>query len=157
MSRLEYDAILKKHPNLDSAYAEIPFDVEKVFGKKRIPIKAKIDKVIYRGTLVKMGMPDYWLLINQEIRKKTGKNPGDLVHIIIEEDREVREIEIPEDLERLLKKNTEAMEFFNTLSFSNRKEYVRWILDSKKEETRNDRLHKSIEKLLRKKKNPSEK
>ena len=71
-------------------------------------------------------------------------------------DANKRIITPPEDFQEELDKNKKALEFFNTLSFTNKKEYVVWILDSKKEETRNKRLHATIEKLLKGAKNPSQ-
>jgi hypothetical protein len=70
-----------------------------------------------------------------------------------------RIITIPEDLAALLqlKKNKKALQFFDTLSFTNKKEYVVWITSAKKEETRQSRLVNTVEKLLAGKKNPSEK
>jgi uncharacterized protein YdeI (YjbR/CyaY-like superfamily) len=38
-------------------------------------------------------------------------------------------------------------DYFNNLSFTHRKEYARWIVEAKKEETRQSRLVKSIEML----------
>jgi len=35
------------------AYVEVPFDVEKAFGSKRPKVKATIDGIPYRGTLVR--------------------------------------------------------------------------------------------------------
>jgi len=40
-------------------------------------------------------------------------------------------------------------EFFDSLSYTNRKEYCRWITEAKKEETRAARLEKAIA-MLRK-------
>jgi uncharacterized protein YdeI (YjbR/CyaY-like superfamily) len=57
----------------------------------------------------------------------------------------------------VLANSTAAMTFFDSLSFTNKKEYVVWILSAKQEKTKNDRLEKLTEKLLAKKKNPSEK
>ena len=37
------------------AFVEIPFDVEKAFGKKRVPVRATIDGEPYRGSLVARG------------------------------------------------------------------------------------------------------
>jgi uncharacterized protein YdeI (YjbR/CyaY-like superfamily) len=39
--------------------------------------------------------------------------------------------------------------FFEGLSFTHRKEYVCWITDAKKEETRKARFEKAIERLKR--------
>lgn len=58
-----------------------------------------------------------------------------------------RTIEVPVDLQQLLRDNPEAQAFFDGLSYTYRKEYVRWITDAKREETRNNRLEKTIEKL----------
>jgi uncharacterized protein YdeI (YjbR/CyaY-like superfamily) len=39
--------------------------------------------------------------------------------------------------------------FFDSLSFTNRKEYCRWITEAKKQETRAARLAKSIDMMHR--------
>jgi hypothetical protein len=66
-------------------------------------------------------------------------------------------INLPEDLANLLKKESVAFDFYQGLSYSNRKEYVLWILTAKQEKTRLERLAKTVEKLNAGKKNPSEK
>ena len=66
-------------------------------------------------------------------------------------------ITLPEDLEKELKKQASAFDFYKGLSYSNRKEYVLWILSAKQEKTRLERIQKTLEKLLAGKKNPSEK
>ncbi len=74
-------------------------------------------------------------------------------------DFKARTVTAPEDLQKLLvlKKNKKAQEFFEKLSFTNKKEYVGWITSAKREETRSNRVAATIEKLLAGKKNPSEK
>lgn len=74
-------------------------------------------------------------------------------------DHATRTVTVPDDLRRLLdlKKNRKALGFFESLSFTNKKEYVSWITSAKKTETRQNRLAATIEKLLAEKKNPSEK
>ncbi|NOU93323.1 hypothetical protein GC093_08845 [Paenibacillus sp. LMG 31456] len=68
-----------------------------------------------------------------------------------------RTLEIPDDLQQALNENPEASEFFAGLSFTNRKEYVRWVTDAKREETRTGRVEKSIEKLTNSIKSPFQK
>ncbi|MBC6489372.1 YdeI family protein [Flavihumibacter stibioxidans] len=70
-----------------------------------------------------------------------------------------RKVEIPEELRKqlCLKKHKKALDLFETLSFTNKKEYVQWINSAKKEETRQNRLSATVEKLLAGKKNPTEK
>lgn len=72
-------------------------------------------------------------------------------------DFENRTIEVPESLQQSLDKNKKAKAFFEALSFTNKREYVEWIIGAKKEETKAKRLETTIEKLKAGKKNPSEK
>jgi hypothetical protein len=68
-----------------------------------------------------------------------------------------RTVEIPADLHLALKESREAFKFFENLSFTNKREYVEWIITAKKEETKVKRLVSIIEKLKTGKRNPSEK
>lgn len=64
-------------------------------------------------------------------------------------------IYLPEDLAAALKKNKKQETFFNALSYTNRKEYVEWIVTAKREETRATRIKESIERLGKEWKNPA--
>lgn len=81
----EFDAELKKVPDIDGAYVEIPLDVKAVFGKGRVPVHATFDGEPYDGSLVRMQTPCHILGVRKEIRKKIGKQPGDTVHVAIRE------------------------------------------------------------------------
>ncbi|HEY8783744.1 MAG TPA: YdeI/OmpD-associated family protein [Mucilaginibacter sp.] len=72
-------------------------------------------------------------------------------------DIENRQIILPPDMKQVLEQSLNAMAFYQGLSFSNKKEYVIWILSAKQEKTRTERLGQLVEKLLDGKKNPSEK
>jgi uncharacterized protein YdeI (YjbR/CyaY-like superfamily) len=51
-----------------------------------------------------------------------------------------------------LKKDKEAKALFDKLSYTHQKEYVNWITEAKKEETRQTRVIKTIEMLKQGKK-----
>jgi hypothetical protein len=72
-------------------------------------------------------------------------------------DRINRVVHAPEDLAVVLSKHPEAKAFFDGLSFTNKREYVTWIVEAKKSDTRSKRLMSALEKLVSGKKNPSEK
>ena len=72
-------------------------------------------------------------------------------------DREKRIVTPPKDLQKLLAKNAKARAFLDGLSFTNRKEYVVWIVEAKKPETRAARLEQTVAMLATGKKNPSDK
>ena len=79
----EFDAVIRKAPDMDAAYIEIPFDVKEEFGRARVPVRASFDGEIYEGQLVKMGTPCHVIGIRKDIRAKIGKQPGDSIHVII--------------------------------------------------------------------------
>lgn len=66
-------------------------------------------------------------------------------------------VTLPPDAEAALQQYPLARTNYDKLSYSNRKEYVLWIVTAKQEKTRTERLAKMIEKLLNGKKNPSDK
>ena len=72
-------------------------------------------------------------------------------------DVENRLITLPECIKEVLKQNQPALAFYNSLAYSNKKEYVLWILTAKQEKTRQERLALLINKLLAGKKNPGSK
>lgn len=133
------------------AFVRIPFDVEQVFGRKRLPVRAWIDGEPYRGTLVRMGEPCHILGILKEIRTRIGKDIGSEVEIVLDEDLEERTVEVPPDLLQALAGFPEAQAAFERLSYTHRRETVRPILDAKRLQTRQNRIQQVIEMLINKK------
>ncbi|WP_238480433.1 DUF1905 domain-containing protein [Clostridium chrysemydis] len=113
----EFKSQIKKVEGKNASYIEIPFDVEKVYGKRRVKVKAKFDGIDYRGSIVKMGMPCFMIGITKEIREKLNKTFGDTVNVEIEEDLEERVIEIPKEFEVELNKNHKAKDFLIAYHF----------------------------------------
>jgi hypothetical protein len=63
-------------------------------------------------------------------------------------------VKIPEELKKAFTKNRKEAAYFDSLAFSHRKEYVEWIVEAKKEETREKRVAGTIERLRNQWKNP---
>ena len=129
------------------AFVEIPFDVEKTFGSKKPKVKAMIEGVPYRGTLVRMGSECHMLLILKGIREQIGKTFGDEIKVTVEADTEPRVIEVPKDLLKEFKKDKDAKAFFDKLAYTHQREYVMWIEEAKRDETRQARIVKMMEML----------
>ncbi len=142
----EFSAVIKKHPNINGAYIEPPFDVEKVFGAKRAKVKASFDGVEYRGSIVRMG-GCYMLGLTQEIRKRIGKDGGDTIHVTLEKDEEERVLELPEDFRAALESNADALKTYEKLSYTGKREYYLWITEAKREASRQERIVKAVDKL----------
>ncbi len=108
-------------------------------------IKATFDGIPYRGSIVRMGSPDHILLIRKDIRAKIGKSFGEMVDVCLEEDTEARTVELPADFEAAMKCETAVLEFYKKLSYTHQKEYVNWIVEAKREDTRKRRIAKAVE------------
>ncbi|GHT50500.1 hypothetical protein AGMMS49982_05930 [Bacteroidia bacterium] len=81
----KFEAEIKKVPDIDGAYIEIPFDVKSEFGKGRVKVLATFDDEQYEGSLVKMGTPCHIIGIRKEIRKKINKQAGDVIRVTVRE------------------------------------------------------------------------
>lgn len=69
-------------------------------------------------------------------------------------DPKTKSVRLPDDFAAALKKTKKQEDFFNTLSFTNKKEYIEWIITAKREETRLERVKGTIERLGKQWKNP---
>lgn len=63
----------------------------------------------------------------------------------------------PNEFERELRRSKVAHRFFEGLSHSHQKEYVTWITNAKREDTRSRRMEVAIDKLIAGKRTPAEK
>jgi bifunctional DNA-binding transcriptional regulator/antitoxin component of YhaV-PrlF toxin-antitoxin module len=150
-NKQKFTSQIQKHEGINGAYVIIPFDVEEVFGAKRVKVRAFFDGEEYRGSIVKMG--DCFMIgMTQALRKKIEKEPGDTVEVEVEKDEEERIIELPDDFKLALDENITAKAYYETLSFSHKKKFYQWITSSKKHETRLNRIEKAIEMLVENKK-----
>jgi hypothetical protein len=139
-----------ENPGGGGAFVRIPFDVEKEFGRKRVPVQASIGGEPYRGTLVRMGAQYHVLIVLKEIRQKISRDFGDEVEISLEEDVAPRLVEVPQDLEEALEQDPAAKAAFEKLSYTHQREYVRAILEAKQEKTRQNRIARTVEMLKQK-------
>ncbi|GHV17216.1 hypothetical protein FACS189493_4430 [Spirochaetia bacterium] len=80
-----FEAEIKKVPDIDGAYVEIPFVVKAEFGKGRVKVLATFDNEPYEGSIVKMGTPCHIIGIRKEIRRTINKQPGDTITVTIQE------------------------------------------------------------------------
>ena len=70
-------------------------------------------------------------------------------------DPKTKSVVLPEDLASALKNSKKENTFFQTLSFTNKKEYIEWIVTAKRDETRKSRVKETLERLGKGWKNPA--
>src|SRR5215472_5542000 len=125
---------------------EIPFDVRAAFGSARPKVKVTVNGVLLRTTVAVYGGKSF-VGFRKEIREAAGIGMGDAIRVKIEADEEVREVDVPDALARALERDGAARKAFEVLSFTNKKEYARWIGDAKKPETAAKRLANTFQML----------
>jgi hypothetical protein len=87
----EFNAVIKKVPDIDGAYVEFPYDIKSEFGKGRVKVHATFNGEPYDGSIVNMGVknPDgticYIVGIRKDIRAKIGKQAGYSVFVTVKE------------------------------------------------------------------------
>ena len=150
LQSIEFKAIIQQNGEINAAFVEFPFSTEELFNKKgQVKIKAIFDgKVEYRGSLAKMKSDCHILGLTQEIRKQLGKTFGDEVSVSLIEDKDERMVEIADDIASVFNENPAAKALFDKMSYTHRKEYIRWIEEAKKPETRENRKIKMILMIL---------
>jgi hypothetical protein len=136
------------------AYVLFPYDVEKEFGTKgRVPVKATFNGVPYAGSLIKYGNPQHMLGVLKSIRSQIGADVGDQVEVEVCKDETQRTVEVPAELRQGMEAEA-VLGFFDSLSYTHRKEYCRWVSDAKTEQTRRRRIAQAIEMLKHKVRTP---
>ena len=147
---LTFTATIKQPGNINAAYVEFPYNTEQLFGKKgMVKIKARFDdQVNYRDSLAKMQGDCQILGLTQAVRKQLNKTFGDEVKVELWEDKEERIVTIADDVKALFAQHKDAHALYEKMSYTHRKEYMRWIEEAKKPETRERRKEKMIEMIL---------
>ena len=136
-------------PSGGGAYVEFPFDTQELYGTVgRIPVNVRFDGEPYRGTMLRYGTEKHIIIVVKKIREKIGKQISDLVNVQVELDDKKRQVNIPEDLQKQFDKDQTLFERFQKLSYSHQKEYMDWILEAKRAETRQNRIEKMLLKLM---------
>ena len=111
-----------------------------------VKVKGSIDGVeINKYHLMPSGKGTLFLSVKAEIRRKIKKQAGDYVHVILELDNEP--LEVPEELLLCLQDDAEAWQFFNSLNESEQHNYVKWIYSAKTDQTKVDRIAKTLDRL----------
>ena len=113
---------------------------------KRPKVVVRINGYTYRSTVAVMeGMN--LIPFNAAHRKASGVSGGERHEVTLTLDAAPRTVEVPNDLAAALRQLPAARAFYDTLSYTNRKEITRALTSAKKEETRRRRLAKILDDL----------
>ncbi len=147
MTTVRFETVLQRpEGEATTTFIEIPLDVAAVFGRKRPPVTVTINGYTYRSTVAVYG-DGYFLPVNKVNRTGAGVDAGDRVNVELASDTAARTVEVPEDLAAALLADTEVSKGFDGLAYTHRLEYVRWVTEAKKTETRERRIAETVNRL----------
>jgi len=126
----------------------VPDEIMEALGGGRKPaVEVTIGAYTYRSTIGSMG-GKFMLPVSKENREGAGIQAGDEIEVELKLDTAPRELSVPDDFAEALNRDEEARQFFEGLSYSNKRRFVLNIEGAKSAETRQRRIEKSVE-LLR--------
>ena len=120
----------------------VPDEVVASLGDSNRPaVTITVNDHTYRTTAVRMG-GRFLVPLSAEHRAAAGLSAGDEVTVDIALDTAPREVALPADLEAAM--DDAARTTYDGLSYTHRKEWVRWVEEAKKPETRATRIEKTV-------------
>jgi hypothetical protein len=145
----EFEAkLMSKGPGGAWTYLPIPFDVHKVFGTKaRVSVSGTINGFPFHNSLMPEGDGTHSMMVGKELQAGANARAGDLVRVSLEPDTSERSVVVPKELSVALSAESVTAAFFDSLTYSQKKEYVDWISGAKQEATRTSRAAKAVEML----------
>lgn len=96
----------------------------------------------FQGRVGRMGGENL-LGFNRAVRDAAGVSAGDTIDVVIVAETSERTVDVPPDLADAIAA-AGATEAFQKLAPSHRKEYVRWVTEAKKPETRAKRIAEAV-------------
>ena len=128
---------------------EIGRALEKETGKKKhIPVIASVSGCSVRTTLFPAGAGCYRLQLKTELRKAAGADTGDLIGVEIRCDLESREIEVPAELNAILKDHPKARRAFDEMPPGHKRQLLLFYLRAKSPRARENAASKVVDHLL---------
>jgi hypothetical protein len=133
-------------------YIVIPADIAQKLqpgNKKGFRTKGKLDSYSFSGkSLLPMGKGEFILTLDSKIRRAIGKRHGAMLNVKIEFDKS--QYELNKTFLECLNDDSEALNFFNTLTKSHQNYFSKWIESAKTEETQAKRIAQSLNAFARK-------
>jgi bifunctional DNA-binding transcriptional regulator/antitoxin component of YhaV-PrlF toxin-antitoxin module len=136
---------LMKSGDSEATGIKLPFDIEKVWGAKRVKVKAVINGAEYRGSAVRMG-GEYWMGVPKAFRDAAGIKGGQQIEVTMERDDEPRIVTPPEDLAGAILE-AGVQDAWDTLSYTHQKENARDVAGTKGAEVREKKIDKIVKML----------
>ncbi len=110
---------------------------------KRVPVRVTLNDYTYRTTIAVYGGKSY-IGVRREVREAAGVAAGDPLTVGLEYDAEVRAVDLPPALRRVLEADAAAAAAFEKLSYTRKKEFMQWVTGAKRAETQRRRMEQAM-------------
>ena len=134
--------------NLGWVIIRIPFDVEKVWGARRVRVKGEINGFSFRSTLFPTASGCHFLLVTKRMQSGAYARAGDTAQFRLEPDLEARKAVMPAELKRAFSQDRGLQRWFDNMNFSMRKWICDQVAQPKNVETRVRRAERIAEQLM---------
>jgi hypothetical protein len=140
-----FEAVLRASGRGGGTLLDVPAGVSSALAQRgRVPVRVSVNGIHFRGSLVPAGDGRHCLGVTKAQLAEAGVAQGDTVNVELKRDTEPRVIEPPADLAAALAAEPPAEAAFGGLSYTHRREYVRWIEEARRAETRARRIDKAV-------------
>jgi hypothetical protein len=95
-----------------------------------------------------MGDGNHWVTVNRDMRAEMGLVGDEEVEAVFVRAGGPPELAVSDDLQRALESHPEAGAIFERMSHNHRKEYIRWISEAKRPETRARRAKQAVDRII---------
>jgi hypothetical protein len=113
-------------------------------GRKTFPVTVTVNGGAFALRLARMGGENL-IGLSKAVRAAARVELEESYDIEIAVDAVERTVEVPQDLAAALAADGPAQAGFGALAYSHRKEYVRWVTEAKRPQTRAERVAKAVE------------
>ncbi len=129
-------------------FLDFPKNVSRQLGSRgRVAVRGTLNGFPFRISAFPMGDGRHQIAVNKTLRAGARAKPGDRVVVVLEVDIGPRVVRVPADLKAALASSKKARMNFERLSYGDRKAYVDWITEAKKQGTRERRIAGAIKRM----------
>ena len=144
MAEVRFETVVG--PDDGGTSIEVPLDVPAVFGRVRAPVRVTVNDHTYASTVMRYG-DRYYLPLSRANRSAARVETGDRVDVALVSDDAPRTVEVPADLAAALGAAPGARAAFDGAAVSHRREWVQWVMEAKRPETRERRIGRLVEQV----------
>lgn len=128
---------------------DLPPEASDALGHKgRVPVTGTLNTFPIKTSVFPTDDGGHFMMVPPDLQRLAGVSVGSNVKVVLQVARQPAKVEVPEDLQRALDGSEQAKKAFERLAFSHQREYVEWIEEAKRPETRARRIEKTVERLL---------